>query len=322
MKTLFIPNNSCEFQSYFDWKNYENDRTNLLFCYGTDAGYTMEQPKNFKYNIYYELDEPNAFENGRLPHEREKWNIDRRIPNGKVTWDINFWTKIMHICPYTAKWENEVYGVDKFIPCNTYFDSRYNMINEKIYSVCYVGGLHTHNPGNIFLDIANEMSTIPNYRIVSYSQHPLVTDHNVKFSEKLVINSKSKISVVANLLHETIRTKKVEENIIKLPNYKNNEAFKMIKYGLMPQLKTRTLEAAATKSLVLVLHDHWNVIEKYFTPDVHFLYFNQGELKERVEECLSNWSYCEKIIDNMYNHYMNKYTMEKVYEKFLKPYDI
>lgn len=321
MKTLFIPNNSCEWQAYFNWKDYENDKTDLLFCYGTDAGYTMDQPKNFKYNFYYELDEPNAFIKGKLPHEREKWDIDNRITNGKTTWDINFWTKILHICPYTAKWENEVYGVDKFVPVNLYFDPKYNMTNEKIYDVCYVGGLHTHNPGNIILDLVGEISTIPNYRIVSYSDHPLVTDHHVSFSEKLNINSKSKISIVTNLLHDTSTAAEVNRNISQIPNYKNNEAFKMLKYGLMPQIKNRILEAAATKSLVLVLYDHWNVIEQYFTPDVHFIYFNQGELKETVDECLSNWDYCEKIIDNMHTHYMNNYTMEKTYEKFLKSYD-
>ena len=186
--------------------------------------------------------------------------------------------------------------------------------------MCYVGGLHTHNAGNLFMEIAKEISMIPNHRIVSYSNHPLVTDFNVSYDEKIIINSKTKITVAANLLQVT-DTVAYHAMIRKLPNYKNNEAFKLIEHGIMPQMKTRVLEAAATKSLVLVLFDDWNIIEQYFKPDIHFIYFEHGKLKEKIEECLSNWNYCEKIIDNMFNHYMENYTLPKIYNNFLKQYD-
>lgn len=311
MKVLF--KNTSEYKEgpteKFNWKSLENEKSNLLFAYGVDAGYRMDRPDGFKHTVYYEAEEPNGFTFGKLPHDRGNW-------------DLNYWTKILHPCPYSVKWENEVYNTDKFKTCNLFFDSDYNKENEKTHSVCYVGGLHGHLGENIFSDIANTISEIPNHRIVSWTQNPLVTDFNVTYNEKLIINSKTKITVIANLLQQTHEMGRQQADIKRLPNWQNNEAFKMIDYGIMPQIKGRVLEAAACKSLALVLYDEWNVIENFFTPNVHFLYYNQGELKERIFECLSNWEYCEKIISNMYDHYMQNYTIKKVYEKHLLEYDI
>jgi hypothetical protein len=91
----------------------------------------------------------------------------------------------------------------------------------------------------------------------------------------------------------------------------------------MPQIKGRVIEAAANKSLVLVLKDEWNVIEHFHTPNEHFLYFDSiDKLEDKINECLNNWDFCEKIIDNMYNNYIENYTLEKFYQRHLKKYDI
>jgi hypothetical protein len=172
--------------------------------------------------------------------------------------------------------------------------------------------------------IADIIKDIPNYRLVSHNPVKYVTDYHVSYLDKLKINSQCKISVVANLLHISNPQLALEQanNIKRLPDWELNEAFKLIDYGFMPQIKNRVIEAAATKSLVLVLKDDWNVIENFYTPDVHFLYFdNMNALKDKINECLSNWEYCEKIINNMFTYYMENYTMELFYKRHLEKYD-
>lgn len=310
MKVLFSEKSESQegAQIYYNWKEWETEKSNLLYCYGIDSGYRMPRPDGFENKIYFECEEPNGFTFGQLPQNRGNWEFD-------------YWTKIYHTCPYCVKWENKIYNTNKFELANHYFNTKYHLSNEKEYSACYIGGLHSHIPHNLFFEIASEVSQIPNSRIVSYTSHPIVTDHNVNYFKKLEINSKTKISVVANLLQQTSDATRQANSIAQLPNYKENEAFKLIEYGLMPQIKNRVIEAAAMKSLVLVMYDEWNVIEHFYSPNTHFLYFNKGELKARILECLDNWDYCEKIIENMYNHYLSNYTMEKFYEKHLKKFD-
>ena len=41
-----------------DFKDIENDKTNLMFYYGIHPGYRMIRPTTFKYNVYFEQKNP------------------------------------------------------------------------------------------------------------------------------------------------------------------------------------------------------------------------------------------------------------------------
>jgi hypothetical protein len=303
MKVLYSPKSEIVngAQNNYNWKGLENEKTDLLFAYGIDAGYRMERPTNFKYKIYIEAEEPNGFRDGKLPQDRGNWEFD-------------YWTKIFHTCPYTAKWENMMYNTDKFVCINYPCDPSHVIHSEKLYTACYIGGIRQ----SMFHQIAEIVSSIPNHRIVSYCHDPIVTNHNVSYFEKLKINSQCKISVVANLLQ-------VDPNYLNsfktLPRWQENEALSSIDCGYIPQIKNRVIEAGLTKSLVLVLKDPWNVIENFYKPDEHFIYFEHDNLKDKIQECLSNWSYCEKIIENMYKFVMDNYTLQITYDRYFKQYD-
>jgi hypothetical protein len=316
MKVLFKKNS--EYQDgpmvYLNVNELENEKNNLLYCYGIDAGYRLNRPDPnlFKYRIYFEGEEPNGFCLGQLPHERGNWTID-------------YWTKVLHLCPYTAAWENAVYNTDKFELANFFFNQKYVVHSEKIYDVCYIGGTQRHTGDSIFGRICDVINKFPNYRLVSRDNYSDVTDRSVSYFEKLKINSQCKISVVANILHtpNSSYARQQSNHIKNMDHWELNEAFKMIDYGIMPQIKGRVIEAAANKSLVLVLKDEWNVIEHFHTPNEHFLYFDSiDKLEDKINECLNNWDFCEKIIDNMYNNYIENYTLEKFYQRHLKQYDI
>jgi len=111
-----------------------------------------------------------------------------------------YFTKIYSICPYTAKWLNTLFGDDRheaiFYP---FGDDIIPQRQEKIYDVCYFGGLHGIDHVQCLDQIRNF-----NYRFISQQRYPdpyAPTDYNVSFKEKLDIVGKTKISVCYNLLH-------------------------------------------------------------------------------------------------------------------------
>jgi hypothetical protein len=316
MKVLF--NAGSEYkdghQINLDFSQFENGKNNLLYAYGIDAGYRMVRPDRslFTSTVYFEGEEPNGFVNGQLPHERGNWELD-------------YWTKILHTCPYTAAWENAVYDTDKFELTNTIHNEKLMFESEKIYDVCYIGSTGFDKGYSIHYQITDIIKKFPKYRFVSRDPLPHVTNKSVSHTDKLKINSQCKISVCTSLLHTThpYLIAQQSSNIKKMPHWELNEAFKMIDYGFMPQIKGRVTEAGATKSLVLLLKDEWNVVEYFYKPNEHFIYFDSlDKLEDTIKDCLNNWSYCEKIIDNMYNYVKDNYVTEKFYKRHLENYDI
>ena len=113
---------------------------------------------------------------------------------------ILYFTKVYTICPYTAKWLNECLGDERheaiFYP---FGDDIIPERQEKIYDVCYFGGIHGIDHAECIQQIRNF-----NYRFVSQQWYDGIyrpTDHNVPFKQKLDIVAKTKISVCYNLLH-------------------------------------------------------------------------------------------------------------------------
>lgn len=290
-----------------NFSKLENERQNLMFYYGIHPGYRMARPTNFSNNIYFETEEPNGLSEGQLPHQRGNW-------------DLNFWTKIINICPYSSDWENKVYNTDKFVNYVYPFDEDLLVKDyTKKYDVIYVGGLHGRH--GIFSNMVNSIKKF-NHRFVSMIGYSGVTDLNISLQQKMKVWAESKITVCANLLSETTPNQ-YSSRMKVLPDWKENKAFSHIDEGIMPQMKPRITDAAVSKSLILVLKDPWNVIETWFKPDQHFIYFNSiQELPDKIEWCLNNWEYCEKITENMYNEFMAKYSIKKFYKFLLENYDI
>lgn len=307
MKILF--DNTSDYPlgpiNYLNFSKLENNKENLLFCYGIHPGYRMPRPDGYKNNVYFETEEPNGLSKGQLPHERGNWDLD-------------FWTKIYNICPYSAEWENKVYNTDKFDSCVYPFDEDLVVDREKDIDVIYVGGLHGHH--KIFNKIVNSIKDF-NYRFVSMWNYPLVTDINVNWDTKMDLWARSKISVCANLLSENTPGE-YSPHMKKLPRWEENKALSHVDEGLLPQMKPRITDAAMSKSLILILRDPWNVIETWFEPDKHFIYYDSfEELPGKIQWCLDNWDECEKIADNMFKEYLDKHTTKKYYERLLKEFD-
>lgn len=212
--------------------------------------------------------------------------------------------KFLTICPYSVDYFNKFYNFDKFqhvfLPFNLKFIPT---PQEKTFDVFYVGNIPT--PIDEIFPVMKKFKPC----VVAFSggTHP-----NQTFVNKLNLNSQSKISIVHGLLRWCDTS---------TPDvFPDHEAFTLVKeYGIVPQFKMRTLEAAACRSLILCKRDPWNHIEYYFEPDVDFLYWDKSDdLEEKINHILNHYDDYIPMIENAYDKLINNFTVECFFDKFLK----
>lgn len=232
----------------------------------------------------------------------------------------DFFTEVYCVCPFTCKFMNEYYGHEKFIyipyPYTNYSVTEYGKYDAV---GSWFGSIH----GQDHITAIEVLEKFP-YRFLTSQQntwmhHPYeynkCTHVNVPTSQKLIEVSKTKSSLTFNKLYMNGRS---QNNA----NYKNlhNDAFNYFGYGIMPQFKVRTHEIATCKSLILAYKDQWNLIEDFYDPDVHFIYFeNFNQLEEILHDVDKNFEKYIPIIDNAFEQ-VKKYSVEKIFE-FIKTKD-
>jgi hypothetical protein len=255
----------------------------------------------------------------------------------------NYFYKIFNICPYTTEWLNKVQGKVKrttvYYPIN---EEKIPPPAPKKYDIVYIGNVNS-------MELEKNIKTISkfNYRFVARShnvgiinkiryrlgmksKNDLITDREVNYKDKMRILSETKIALVhgllwcpGNLLRATWKTKGYKDNhaFDLLPRktwYNYIQSFISKKEYIVPQFKTRFVEAAASKALMLVRKDPWNVVERYYTPNKEFIYYEEGRLEEKIREILDNWDKYKDIIENAYQRTIREYTTKSFFEKYLK----
>lgn len=188
--------------------------------------------------------------------------------------------KIFTICPIAAQQRPKREYV--YFPFNFKY-APVSDIDNKPYDVIYIGEHMPPHVTNIIKTIVNF-----NYRFASFTpKFGVTTDVGVTYSEKLNLISKSKATVVHNLVFEG-----------------------------NPQLKSRPFEAAASKSLIVCKKDNFGTLEKWFEPGLDFIYYEKDEdLNDVLREVVNNFKNYKHIIENAYIKVQN-YTPEN----FLKTY--
>ena len=129
--------------------------------------------------------------------------------------------------------------------------------------------------------------------------------------------NRTKISVIKNSHRGNYR-----DTVKNLPDWNKFDWSSGIEQNKVPMLKGRVSESALCRSLMLVHKDDWNVIEMFFKPDEHFIYFdNADDLRNKITDCLNNWEWCKNLAENAYNEYVKNHCSQAFYERFLKEYD-
>ena len=256
--------------------------------------------------VRLEFEEPNKFCIGDDPEDYDK----------------DFY-RIFTLCPYTSEWLNKKHNVIKRIPIFFPFNEEHiPPPRKKQYDIIYTG--HIVSP-----KLLQELQAMANfnYRFVSNSEHPLVTNRSATYAEKMYLIAETKITLVHNLLY---LTSKHIKQIWRFQGWQNNHAFDLIprpgqiwrrmtdRNVVVPQLKSRVFEAAFGRSLILCKRDSFNVIERYFAPDKEFVYYDEGHFKEKVSEILANYDDYVPVIEQAYKRAVENYTTAKFVEKYLK----
>lgn len=312
----------------------------------SNSGYAQDPTKYFEFSKYQKLCGDfvlieAAFEKAR---QWEQFNLTgselKKIKQKKIVrlefeepnkffigdfqdiYDKEFY-KIFTLCPYTAKWLNEKYKLKKRIPIFFPFNKKYiPKKTKKEYDIIYTG----HIVSKKLMDDLQTMKKF-NYRLVSNSKNSLVTNKSVSYEEKMKLISKSRITLV----HNTLFPKPFHVfNVLRIRGYHKNEAFKLFpkryqfwriftdKNIYSPQLKSRVFEAAFGRSIILCKKDPFNVIENFFVPDKEFIYFEEGELEDKIKEITNNYQKYEVIADRAYKRALKEYTTDAFVNKYLK----
>lgn len=269
--------------------------------------FTQEELKRIlsKKIVRLDFEEPNKFCVGDNPND----------------YDGDFY-KIFTICPHTADWLNKIQKNSKHVPIYFPFNEQYiPKETSKKYDVIYTGHI-------LSKPILNDIKTISkfNFKVVSNSNHFLVTNKSVSYKKKLKLISESRITLVHNLLFLS------PGNILylwRIPGWHKNKAFKFVPkwyepWKLMgndiraPQLKSRLFEAAFCRSLILCKKDPFRTVEAFFEKDKEFIYFEDSNLEEKIKEILKNYQDYQPIIERAYKRAVKNYTTKEFFKKYLK----
>ena len=239
-----------------------------------------------------------------------------------------YFTEIFNICPFMSHWLQNNSSTKHTPVCFPFPANKFQKykdldIENKKYDVMYYGQLH-HASYHYLLDAISQF----NYRFSTISDYGMiirrpdgtifkdaadkVTNRSLSSEEKWDLLSESKISVGFNLLFVGA------DHLNTFNSFKNIETYPAYDYinekKIMPQMKTRMVEAAAAKTLMLLFRDPFRVVEKWFEPDKHFIYWdNYDDLAEKINDITTNYEKYWHIVENAHAH-VQQYSIEKFME--------
>jgi len=293
----------CAYE-YLNWESYDDNSTEEVFFYGYETAHNAkikETYSNYNRKIYYQGEQPCGFYSMR--------DIPRSLNVGE------YFDEIYSTCPYSAEWMNLIHGYDKYrkiiFPHN--LDWAIKDDPEKPLDVIYWGNVP--NGSKVVLNILNSVVKFKHafYTLghgVPQYMAPHITGINTPRVEMWETLRKCKVMVTANLLYltdEQVHATKM------CPRWKENEAFSHLDAHIMPQIKTRPIEAIFNRSLVVLKEDPWRIFDNFFTPDEEFLYYKDDEdLEPLLRDISNNWKDYKPIADRAYEKATKLYSTDQV----------
>eukprot|EP01006_Ploeotia_vitrea_P031402 TRINITY_DN63731_c0_g1_i1.p1 TRINITY_DN63731_c0_g1~~TRINITY_DN63731_c0_g1_i1.p1 ORF type:complete len:398 (-),score=33.45 TRINITY_DN63731_c0_g1_i1:1129-2322(-) len=242
---------------------------------------------------------------------------------------------VFTICPYSAEWMNSIVGArvrtGVYYPVNPGLaPAKYNSKKRDL-DVIYVGTLNP--PISQALTWCHQAAL--NYTYMKFGNVAKSIRGKFKVTKRLSLRQKigmychTKIAIVHNTLYDknpgVPRKWPILANHTAFSNFfdVNASSHNNARFGslfMYPQLKSRTFEAAMCGCVMLVMHDTHNVIERYFTPGVHFLYwYDLDDFKAKVVDVLAHYDKYQHLGIAAQKHTMDKYTVEQFMKDFVAP---
>ena len=214
----------------------------------------------------------------------------------------DYFTHVYTLCPYVCEYANSREGnTTEYIPMPFPFPGEMFKsldTDTKDIDSMFMGTL-------MCADRFRIIDAMRPYKYVHCSlfhyQFPYTPTHvGIPFTEKIALLARSRACVVMNIC--SVERDPQRDYIRNNKDWDKIEAFNDLECGYIPQIKPGVFEAMAAKSIVLVKKDPWNVIERYFTEDKHFLYWDTfEELKNIIGEIKSDPEKFQHIVDNAYD---------------------
>lgn len=261
----------------------------------------------FMGDVYSALDSENYNDKRKIVLTLEEPNFcTGDFPNDQHVRVFNKADKVLTLCPYTAESTDNRECV--FFPFN---EECIPEEKEKEYDVIYTGSIQSPAVSQMV-----DCMLPHNYVFVNFGNDPRANFPKVSHEEKINLYSKTKVTICHNLLWPNPG---IAHRYRAFTNSDKNKAFDLLDHGVMPQIKSRVFEAAFSKSIILCLRDPWNVIERYFEPGKHFIYYDgPDDLKENLNELINNFDNYKDMIESAYDHAVNNYTTKHFVDKFLR----
>jgi len=278
--------------------NQPDNETVLFYGYNSVFNQDLrEEYKNYKKKILLNLWMPTEY-NGDPPILSGMTDYQ---PDGKF---VEYFDVVYSICPYTIDWINQMTGDNryKFIWHPFASPRDYNgpeLSYQKIYDVCYFGGIH----GRYHEEIAHVVREYGG-RISYIYPNQYTTDVGLTHHGKMQMAANSKITVVIN---QCPLSSNHINSITRYKNWSQNKAFDGLNFDIptVPQYKCRTAEAAYARSVILVKRDQWNIIENFFDLD-EFVYFDDMEdLRTKINYILSHYDEYQPMLEKAYLRSLN-----------------
>jgi hypothetical protein len=247
------------------------------------------------------------------------FSLDFELPNGFTVAHVrheylniyeNKYDKIFTICPHTVKKRNEFLGRNLYEYCYYPSPITWTTKNEKIYDLIYAGSF-----SNYF--VPNEIINY-NYIVINRLGGMYTNISDVSFQEKLDLISKSKIAIVHNSLPQ-VNVNSFNDGL----GYSHEDFIKVGSSNGGPSItqhKSRVIEAARCRTLLLCRKDSFNIIEDFLTPNVDFIYFDDDNFKDIVDDILANYENYYPMIESAYNKVENLYNIKNFYKDYVQKY--
>jgi hypothetical protein len=223
-------------------------------------------------------------------------------------YDASRFDLVYHLCPYTCAYLNELHSTNKFKPIFFPIED-IRIENTRVFDVFYTGsripGLHVFEM--IERSIQRRIGTQFD-QMKAYMSSPTLEG----YYKKMELWSKTKICIAHNILLSKHH----------FPNYYSNQLTqKHLPWdshsGVTPQLKSRVFEGALMGCILLVYKDQYKTIERYFTENVDFIYFeNEQDLNNKIDTILANYDAYKHIGLNaqakVRNNYLTQHFVDEI----------
>jgi len=284
--------------SYYQLEQYDDGKDDCVLFqgYGTSVNEDIrEKYKEVPTRIYLNLEAPCAYASTTTCLQEQ-----------------SYFTHVYTLCPYTCEFMNSHQTNTKFIPIPFPFKgSCFNGLDtNKTLDVIYMGAMMCQEHA----DIVESMKPYK-YNFSSLSPAGEPTMLNVTSQEKWKVLAQTKASVAINMC--PIGTEHIN-HIIANENWDKIGAFNNLESGYIPQFKPRVIEAMCAKTVNLVKRDSWNVIERWFEPGKHFVYWDDiTDLQEKLKDVVENYENYESMVESAYERVYD-FEIDKMFDVMKK----